>query len=105
LGNRITVNEGLYHSDIDNVLEWCDNAPKERIERYAFKSSEWLSLVTKEVLIKELENYKKEVGTYPRSLREIHYFLHLNIYLYPDPEPRKHHIRCVATILFDNEVT
>ena len=81
-----------------------DPAGVTRFSKHDFKRHEWVYYENKAELIDNLKEYQRDYLRYPLrpwTVEAINHFLQLFCHLYPLETPREHHIRCIATIIFE----
>ena len=72
--------------------------------KHSFNVHEWRHIKSKAELVGYLKEYMRDYLSYPPqswTVGAIKHFLHLFYDLYPLETPREHHIRCIATIIFE----
>ncbi|MHA1786748.1 MAG: hypothetical protein ACTSWU_00940 [Candidatus Thorarchaeota archaeon] len=69
------------------------------ISKHSFKKHEWLGVGSEMQLRRLLQNYRREFRVSVWDESDIDHFLELFHYLYPEAHSRRHHVRCIATII------
>lgn len=69
------------------------------IPKHDFKRHEWLHCENKIQLMNLIQAFRREFRVSVWSESDIRHFLSVFSYLYPEAQPREHHVRAVATLI------
>jgi len=69
------------------------------ISKHSFVEHEWNGIKSEMEIRKLLQQYRQEFAVRVWSENDIRHFLSVFHYLYPEAQPRYHHIRYLATLI------